>query len=227
MPGNTSDRHSCRHTAVLCHHDVPVLAIGIGVVLLEFDREAELSPEVPVAFGVSAGEIPVRLSIAGVDLLGQRASASGDVDSVWTPLNLVEVATYGLLCVRQARRLSHAAFPLDETGEALLFVIEGEDMLVHSTVREQTVRVRFSLLEDAWQRFGQLVRDTLGNLFPNLKSHPDWTIPDQGFENAHLVDWEKLWQREVAGHYHCFDAVTAVEAPNEPTDHTRNGPGPA
>lgn len=183
---------------------------GAGV-LLDFDSGAALSPEIPLGFGVAVGEVPVRLQIGGIDLLGFGVEDHPGASNQWLPLNLFEVATLGLACVREVARRGRCAFPLDETGDALLFVADGADTLVHATAKERTARIPYARLLAAWEGFSWRVHHELVVKFPWLRDHPDWGLLEPG-AGAGALNWDQIWKVESEGHEACLHHVDAIEA---------------
>ncbi len=118
--------------------------------------------------------VPVRLHIAGLELLTpNRESLSSYLDNIFV-LPLPELASGGMYALERAWHFGHAGYELDSYGQALIFQREGSNIILHSSLADKTVRVRYKALHDAWKRFVDEVREFIRREFPEWMEHPTW-----------------------------------------------------
>lgn len=180
------------------------------MVKFEYDRAATLTPIRPFGPYVATGAVPMRLRICGRDVLTPDFDEDRKGEPGWAPLDLISFTTYGLLHFRLVQRFGVSFYPLDETGESLLFKAEGDLTLVHSTLTEITVGTSFDKLNNAWTAFGSEVQAHIAELDEEFARDPIWAIADQLDKAVTEADWDRLLVREFVGHERCFDAVDAV-----------------
>lgn len=155
---------------------------------LGFDTTADLSSP--------SGEVPVWLRIDGMELLGSedRGEPNGPLGH-GLPLALLHFSTWGLVCLRHAQRSGRYAIELDDYGDALIFVLAGDDITVHSPRWDQTAAAPFPLLYEAWREFALEARDFIVRRFPAAAADPRWrrlTADDRSpawLESARSPSW--------------------------------------
>jgi hypothetical protein len=177
------------------------------MVLLDFDEKGALAnwTNYPDANDWMADvEVPVRLRIANVDLLGwERGWGDGWLDG-WKMAEsimgirhfFIHFAWWGLVALKQAKLTGGSSFSLGMYGDngELVFKMQGEDVLVHFAPNGKTVKVGYEKLEHAWHEFADRVRGLLLREFPDVRSklyyspgrEPGWQEWLAGEEKADL-----------------------------------------
>src|SRR4051812_7674513 len=147
--------------------------------MIDFDEKNYLAnfPERPDEDEVPDMEAPVRLTIDNIDLLGWEhgwpqnwhgPQSGGDGILVFVIL----FAWWGPVALKQAKLTGGSVYWLGSYGDqgALLFKMSGDDILVHSTPYKKTVKVKYELLEQAWNDFADRVRAFVLREMPTLKN---------------------------------------------------------
>lgn len=173
----------------------------------EFDAGAPLVDDLPMDASHAVGVVPLRLRICGLDLFTSGFYQERTAEPGWAPIGLIGLVTYGRHSFRLVRMLGTSAWPVDESGESLLFKMEAEDVLVHSTLTHVTVKVPYVKLDAAWATFAARVRHLYATTFPHLEDDPIWSLPDKPLSDFPHVNWRTLWQAEFEGHDGCFDRI--------------------
>ena len=160
------------------------------MVLLDFDADSLLAKRTGSSPWEVDTEVPVRLNIDGVDLLGWQHGWGREEDGV--PLSVIDVAWWGLVALKLAKQIGGSTLWLGmygDRGELLFRMPEtGQDVLVHSTPYRRTAQVNYDTLETAWREFAQRVREFLMREFPALK------------DQLYFSEWkEPGWQEWLAG----------------------------
>jgi hypothetical protein len=172
----------------------------------EHDTTVPLGPKPPLGLYVATDPIPMRLRICDRDLMAPDFAE----EPGWAPLGLVGFVTFGLLSVRIVPRLGYSLYPLDESGETLLFKAAGERTLVHSTMTQVTVSVPFATLNNAWTSFANRVHDRFRAEHPEFAHDPIWQIADDIEAGLVETSWDRLYERETGGREHMFDSIDCI-----------------
>jgi hypothetical protein len=186
------------------------------MVLLDFDEQSLLARRTGASLWEADEEVPVRLRINGIELLGwergwssedthlsasqangasegiERSSGIDERATAGITSSVISMAWWGPLALQLAKQTWGSTLWLGmygDRGELLFRMSEtGEDVLVHSTPYRRTAQVRYEELEVAWKEFAQRVRDFLMSEFPDLLDQP------------FFGEWkEPGWQEWLAG----------------------------
>jgi hypothetical protein len=168
---------------------------------------------------------PVRIQIGNADLHGYPKESDDEPPEFrWYPLSLLEVAKWGLMSLMIARETGQYVYELGrhgDSGQALLFMMSGDDILIHSTMTEVTVRLPFQMVWAAWQDFAERVRQFMLVRYPELQREPGWTEWLRGQDN--VATWQAgwgarpgvelfpFWQKWFDEHESAFNQIDAVE----------------
>ena len=136
--------------------------MNVPSVLLDFDHHA--------GYSLRSKELPIRLTVGNTELLGW------DSDAPWTSLYAIPFATFGLVFLRQTRRSGRYSLDLDEYGDALLFQMVGDDVLVLATRLDRVVRIPFDHLYEAWAALAHRLREFLTAVSPDLAHDNRWEM---------------------------------------------------
>jgi len=166
-------------------------------------------------------EIPVRIMIGDVDLLGvPEEDQSKQSEPSWYPLQIPNLARWGLASVQKAQETGRYVYELGrygDTGAALLFKRSGADMLIHSTMTDRTVRVSYHTLLKEWKDFAERVRNFVSHTFPEMKQQQGWSDWLTGQEEpvwsqpGGYAEMFPFWQRWFNEYKDAFQHVDAVE----------------
>lgn len=176
---------------------------------IDYDLQAQLQPVVPEFPGHAVGDLPMRIRLCGVDLLPPDWDDDRLGESGWAYLSPLDVATYGLYCVREAKRRGVSAFPLSETGGALLFKRSGDRLLVYPTLVDVVIDAPFDRVERDWEAFSARFEQSFTLQFPQLSDDPIWRYA-RGSVVEGGTNWDTLWSVESRGRERRFDRVDVV-----------------
>jgi hypothetical protein len=154
-------------------------------------------------------EVPVRLRIGQLELLHLPNRVEGTEPGL--PLSILDVARIDLASLKFAKQMGEYVYELDEYGNALLFRIVGDDVLVHSTITETTIKVSYERLLETWQAFASEVRAFASKEFPQLQERTGWAQWLAGEEDAPSEQFFPLWRTWFEDHEHCFEQIHAYE----------------
>jgi hypothetical protein len=160
-------------------------------------------------------EMPVRFSVAGVELLARppRVVSSRhptvvqvihvDLDGVgtmrqheqespaqppdlsvqpWTESALLGFAMFARSALKRAQVEGRANYMEADAGWSLGFEVDGNDVIVESSVSGLVARVGYASLVQAFDVFAEKVRVTLAEACPELREHPYWGDWFQGVQ---------------------------------------------
>jgi hypothetical protein len=136
-------------------------------IVLEFDHNTEqFDEQIRVRFRAAHTELLVGESRTGESLLG-------------IPLLIPAFATLGMACLKLCRKVGRAALDLDDYGHELLFRMDGENVLICSTMLRTTVTVKFDELFEAWRLFVEEVKRIVILKHPEKSTYPYWRLIDE------------------------------------------------
>jgi hypothetical protein len=145
-------------------------------------------------------QVPIRFRIYDQELLG-------GIDNPWLPLMLPGFATFGMACLRLIKPVGRATLELDDYAHALLFQMDGADLLICSTIVNTAVRVHYDILFATWGAFAALVRDTVIQRHPEKQTYGWWKLISED-PPAHVAEelTRLSWFEE---HKECFSSKIA------------------
>ena len=130
--------------------------------------------------------LPVRFTVGGADLLGYAYDETDEEEELeharssdfrWYPLSILHFARWGIHALRRALRDGRYVYELGRygnSGNALLFKLDGSNMLIYSTMSDKHVSVPYIELEEAWKQFARQVREFVLLMCPALAADPGW-----------------------------------------------------
>jgi hypothetical protein len=89
-------------------------------------------------------------------------------------LPILHVATIGLDCVRQLRRLPTSSYSLSEYGDYLRFEKPNETVSIYSELNRKSATAHLAELLAAFDQFENKVKIFLRSNVPDLKHHRYW-----------------------------------------------------
>lgn len=153
------------------------------MVMIDFDKDSLLAQRSDDLWAAGA-EIPVRLKIADIDLLGWEKGwpqtwGGPHAGRAGVPVNVIDMAWWGPAVLKHAKEMGGAILWLGMYGDRgeLLFKMSsyGEEIVViHSTPQGETVKANYHEVLSAWREFSQRVRIFILQEFPTLKDQPDY-----------------------------------------------------
>jgi hypothetical protein len=196
------------------------------MVRIEF-RQEPLETRKPYWTKRLFSDLPVCISVGGVDLLGYgERRVDEPLDCRWYHLSILDVAKWGLFAIKRAREIGQYVYELGRYGDsgcALLFKISGEEILIHSTMTEKTVSIPYHKLHAAWEAFAERVREYISREHPEAKEQPGWDEWLDGKEDTHWgvigskversprIELFPHWRGWFDENPHAFEQIDAVE----------------
>jgi hypothetical protein len=152
------------------------------MIVIDFDRSALVASRTGNDTWEVTQEVPVRLRIGNVDLLGWESGwpevwRGPHEDMAGVPVCLTHMAWWGLVALKLAEQRGGSRFWLGMYGDRgeLVFWSSGQDIVVHSTPYHTTVQINYRKLEQAWEEFSNQVRQFLLEAFPLLRNQTAYT----------------------------------------------------